>query len=67
MTSWKGSRRKWSWPNLRYTPGIRLEGLGDATEIPVRIGGVPTEIRTTYLPKSCQALPPEPSSSVINA
>jgi hypothetical protein len=25
--NWKGHGRKWSWPNLRYYPGIFLEGL----------------------------------------
>jgi hypothetical protein len=29
--NWKGCGRKWSWPNLRYYPGICLEGLGETT------------------------------------
>jgi hypothetical protein len=27
MMNWKECGRKWSRPNLRYCPGIRLEGL----------------------------------------
>jgi hypothetical protein len=30
--NWKGCGRKRSWPNLRYYPGICLEGLRENTE-----------------------------------
>jgi hypothetical protein len=30
--SCKGYRRKWSWPNLRYYPGILLERLRKTTK-----------------------------------
>jgi hypothetical protein len=30
--NWKGCGRKWSWPNLKYYPGICLEGLRKATK-----------------------------------
>jgi hypothetical protein len=30
--NWKGYGRKWAWPNLRYYPGICLEGLRKATK-----------------------------------
>jgi hypothetical protein len=29
--NWKGYGREWSWPNLRYYPGIFLEGLRKTT------------------------------------
>jgi hypothetical protein len=30
--NWREYGRKWSWPNLRYYPGICLEGLRKNTE-----------------------------------
>jgi hypothetical protein len=39
MMNWKGFGRKLSWRNLRYYPGIRLEGLTKTKKISIRIGG----------------------------
>jgi hypothetical protein len=36
--------RKWSWPNLRYYPGIFLEGLRKPWKTSVRIGSLWAEI-----------------------
>jgi hypothetical protein len=44
MKNWKGFGRKWSWPNLRYYPGIHLEGLRKTTENSVRIASLQAEI-----------------------
>jgi hypothetical protein len=35
---WKGCGRKWLWPNLRYYPGICLEGLTKPMKTSVRTG-----------------------------
>jgi hypothetical protein len=40
--NWKGFVWKQSWPNLRYYPGIFLEGR--KTNKNIRIFGVPAEI-----------------------
>jgi hypothetical protein len=32
MMNWKGFERKRSWPNLRYYPGIYLEGTEKITK-----------------------------------
>jgi hypothetical protein len=32
MINWKRFGRKWSWPNFKYYPGIRLEGVGKSTK-----------------------------------
>jgi hypothetical protein len=42
--NWKGYGRKWSWPNLRYYPGIFLEGLWKTTKISGRIAGLWREV-----------------------
>jgi len=44
MMNWKGCERKWSWPNLRYYPGICLEGLRKTTKNSVRIAGLQAKI-----------------------
>jgi hypothetical protein len=33
VMNWKGCERKQLWPNLRYHPGICLEGLGKPQKI----------------------------------
>jgi hypothetical protein len=33
MKNWKGCGRKRLWPNLRYYPGICLDGLSNTTKI----------------------------------
>jgi hypothetical protein len=39
MMNWKGFSRKISWPNLRYYPGICLEGLKKRRKTSIRITG----------------------------
>jgi hypothetical protein len=43
IMNWKYCRRKRSWPNLRYYPGICLEGLKRTTRL-LRIAGLWAEI-----------------------
>jgi hypothetical protein len=38
--------KEWSWPNLRYFPGIYLEGLRRIGNTSVRIARVLAEVRT---------------------
>jgi hypothetical protein len=38
--NWKGCGRKRSWPNLRYYPGICLEGLGKPRKTSVMIASL---------------------------
>jgi hypothetical protein len=42
MMNWKGCGRK-QWSNLRYYPGISLEGLRKTTKSSVRIVGLQAE------------------------
>jgi hypothetical protein len=42
--NWKGCGRKKSWPNLRYYPGICLEGLRKNKEISVSVADLWVEI-----------------------
>jgi hypothetical protein len=44
MMNWRGFGRKQSWPNIRYYPDIRLEGLRKNQENSVRIAGTLAEI-----------------------
>jgi hypothetical protein len=55
--NWKGYGRKQSWPNLRYYPGICLEGLTKTTKTSVRIAGLQNKIRTQDLPPEYEAGP----------
>jgi hypothetical protein len=41
--NWKGYGRKWSWNNVRYYPGIFLEGLRKTVKN-VRLAGLRAEI-----------------------
>jgi hypothetical protein len=40
MMNWKGKGKKRLWPNLRYYPGIFLEGMRKTTKNPGRIAGL---------------------------
>jgi hypothetical protein len=42
--NWKEYGRKWSWPNLKYYPGICLDGLSKTTETSVTFAGLRAEI-----------------------
>jgi hypothetical protein len=44
MINWKGCGRKQPWPNLRYYPGIALEGQRKTTKTSVRIASLWAEI-----------------------
>jgi hypothetical protein len=53
--NWKGCGRKQSWPDLRYYPGICLEGLRKSSKTPVRIADFWAKIWILDLPnmKEC--------------
>jgi hypothetical protein len=44
MINWEGCGRKWPWPNLRYYPGICLEGLRKTIKTSGKIAGLGVEI-----------------------
>jgi hypothetical protein len=46
MMKWKGCGTKQSWSNLRYNPGICLEGPRKTTKTSVRIAGLRAERET---------------------
>jgi hypothetical protein len=45
IISWKGYRRNQLCPNLRYYPGIFLEGVRKTTKTSVRIASLQTDLK----------------------
>jgi hypothetical protein len=54
--NWRGCARKGKWSNLRYYPGICLEGLSQFTKTSARTVVILAEIRTDACQKGYRFL-----------